>query len=33
VDTGVREPFPVSEVFNPTTKESLEFMVLEKIIS
>jgi ribosomal protein S18 acetylase RimI-like enzyme len=33
VDTGVREPFPVSEVFNPTTQEPLEFMVLEKIIS
>jgi ribosomal protein S18 acetylase RimI-like enzyme len=33
VDTGVREPFPVSVVFNPTTKEPLEFMVLEKIIS
>jgi ribosomal protein S18 acetylase RimI-like enzyme len=33
VDTGVREPFPVSDVFNPTTQEPLEFMVLEKIIS
>jgi ribosomal protein S18 acetylase RimI-like enzyme len=33
VDTGVREPFPVSEVFNPTTQDPLEFMVLEKIIS
>jgi ribosomal protein S18 acetylase RimI-like enzyme len=33
VDTGAREPFPVSEVFNPITKEPLEFMVLEKIIS
>ncbi len=33
VDTGVREPFPVSAVFNPTTQEPLEFMVLEKIIS
>ena len=33
VDTGAREPFPVSDVFNPTTKEPLEFMVLEKIIS
>jgi ribosomal protein S18 acetylase RimI-like enzyme len=33
VDTGVREPFPVSHVFNPTTQEPLEFMVLEKIIS
>ena len=33
IDTGAREPFPVSEVFNPTTQEPLEFMVLEKIIS
>jgi ribosomal protein S18 acetylase RimI-like enzyme len=33
VDTGSREPFPVSDVFNPTTQEPLEFMVLEKIIS
>jgi ribosomal protein S18 acetylase RimI-like enzyme len=33
VDTGAREPFPVSEVFNPTTQEPLEFMMLEKIIS
>jgi len=33
VDTGVKEPFPVSDVFNPTTQEPLEFMVLEKIIS
>lgn len=33
VDTGVREPFPVSDVFNPTTQEPLEFMVLEKVIS
>jgi ribosomal protein S18 acetylase RimI-like enzyme len=33
VDTGAREPFPVSDVFNPITKEPLEFMVLEKIIS
>ncbi|QBN18162.1 GNAT family N-acetyltransferase [Flavobacterium nackdongense] len=30
VDTGLREPFPVSEVFSQTTKEPLEFMVLEK---
>jgi ribosomal protein S18 acetylase RimI-like enzyme len=33
VDTGAREPFPVSEVFNPTTQEPLEFMVLEKVIA
>lgn len=33
IDTGAREPFPVSDVFNPTTQEPLEFMVLEKIIS
>lgn len=33
VDTGAREPFPVSDVFNPTTQEPLEFMVLEKIIA
>ena len=33
VDTGVIEPFPVSDVFSPTTQEPLEFMVLEKIIS
>jgi ribosomal protein S18 acetylase RimI-like enzyme len=33
VDTGAREPFPVSDVFNPTTQEPLEFMVLEKVIS
>ena len=33
VDTGAREPFPVSDVFNPTTKEPLEFMVLEKVIT
>ena len=32
VDTGAREPFPVSDVFNPTTQEPLEFMVLEKVI-
>jgi ribosomal protein S18 acetylase RimI-like enzyme len=32
VDTGLREPFPVSEVFSQTTKEPLEFMVLEKRI-
>jgi len=33
VDTGAREPFPVSDVFNPTTLEPLEFMVLEKVIT
>lgn len=33
VDTGAREPFPVSDVFNPTTQEPLEFMVLEKVIA
>ncbi len=33
VDTGAREPFPVSDVFNPTTQEPLEFMVLEKVIT
>lgn len=33
VDTGGREPFPVSDVFNPTTEETLEFMVLEKVIA
>lgn len=33
VDTGAREPFPVSDVFNPTTEETLEFMVLEKVIA
>lgn len=33
VDTGAREPFPVSDVFNPTTQEDLEFMVLEKVVS
>jgi len=32
VDTGAREPFPVSEVFSQTSKEPLEFMVLEKRI-
>lgn len=32
VDTGAREPFQVSDVFNPTTQEPLEFMVLEKVI-
>ena len=32
VDTGAREPFPVSDVFNTTTQEPLEFMVLEKVI-
>jgi ribosomal protein S18 acetylase RimI-like enzyme len=33
VDTGAREPFPVSDVFNPITQEPLEFMVLEKVIA
>ena len=33
VDTGARELFPVSDVFNPTTQEALEFMVLEKVIA
>jgi len=32
VDTGVREPFPVSDVFSQTTNEPLEFIVLEKWI-
>jgi len=32
VDTGLREPFPKSDVFSQTTKEPLEFMVLEKRI-
>lgn len=32
VDTGAREPFPVSEVFNQIGSEPLEFMVLEKMI-
>jgi len=32
VDTGLREPFPTSDVFSQTTKEPLEFMVLEKKI-
>jgi hypothetical protein len=32
VDTGLREPFPVSEVFSQTSNEPLEFMVLEKRI-
>ena len=32
VDTGAREPFPVSEVFSQTTNEPLEFMVLKKSI-
>jgi len=33
VDTGAREPFPVSDVFSQTSNEPLEFMVLEKRIS
>lgn len=32
VDTGLREPFPVSNVFSQITNEPLEFMVLEKRI-
>ncbi len=32
-DTGVRKPFPVSEVYSQTTDEPLEFMLLEKRIS
>jgi len=32
LDTGTREPFPVSEVFSQTSSEPLEFMVLEKRI-
>ena len=32
-DTEASKPFHVSDVFNPITKEPLEFMVLEKIIS
>lgn len=30
IDTGVREPFPVSNVYVNLIKEPLEFMVLEK---
>jgi hypothetical protein len=32
VDTGAREPFPISELFSQTTTEPLEFIVLEKKI-
>ena len=32
VDTGAREPFPVSDVFRQTSNDPLEFMVLEKRI-
>jgi ribosomal protein S18 acetylase RimI-like enzyme len=32
VDTGIREPFPISAVFSQTVSEPLEFMVLEKRI-
>lgn len=32
VDTGIREPFPISAVFNQTGSEPLEFMALEKSI-
>ena len=33
VDSGAREPFPVSDVFSQISDEPLEFMVLEKRIS
>jgi len=33
VDSGAREPFPVSDVFSQTSNDPLEFMVLEKRIS
>lgn len=33
VDTGVRQPFPTSDVFSQTSNEPLEFMVLEKSIA
>ncbi len=33
VDTGKREPFPISDVFSQTSSEPLEFMVLKKRIS
>jgi ribosomal protein S18 acetylase RimI-like enzyme len=33
VDTGVREPFPTSDVFSQTSNEPLEFIVLGKSIS
>ena len=32
VDSGAREPFPVSDVFSQTSNKPLEFMVLEKRI-
>ena len=32
VDTGAREPFPVSDVFSQTSNDPLEFMVLKKKI-
>lgn len=32
VDTGVKEPFPKSDIFNQTAIEPLEFIVLEKRI-
>lgn len=31
-ETGVREPFPASEVHIPITAEPLEFLVLEKVL-
>ena len=32
VDTGAKEPFPVSDVFSQTANDPLEFMILEKRI-
>lgn len=32
IDTGARAPFPVSDVYNQTINEPLEFIVLEKRI-
>jgi ribosomal protein S18 acetylase RimI-like enzyme len=32
-DTGAREPFPINEVFSPTTSSALELILLEKRIS
>lgn len=33
IDTGVRQPFPTSDVYISTSEEPLEFMVLEKSVS
>ena len=33
IDTGARKPFPESDVYVSTSKEPLEFMVLEKNIA